>query len=178
MKKTGNSFACWMARQVPPGLDWWTEIKWAISGLVVGTLWSLAAFAYQLSNACNRLYDWVGGQRVLVESRTIDPFPELLDQAMAGFLLGMALTIPLACYHYAYHYLGSRSIYLMRRLPDRWDLWRRCLTVPVLLVVLCLVAIELLTILHFLMFLLLTPSPCLPAEPWRQLLYALGGGRV
>lgn len=52
-------------------------------------------FWSRLDNARDRLYDWVGGQRVLVESRTIDPFPELLDQAMAGFLLGMALTIPL-----------------------------------------------------------------------------------
>lgn len=178
MKKTGNSFACWMARQVPPGLDWWTEIKWAVSGLVVGTLWSLAAFYYQFSNACQQLYNWVGGRRVLVESRTIASFPELLHLTMAGFLLGMALTVPLACYHYAYHYLGSRSIYLMRRLPQRWELWRRCLTVPVLLAVICLAAIELLTFLHFLIFLLLTPAPCLPNEPWRQLLYALGGGRV
>ena len=93
-------------------------------------------------------------------------------------LLAMALTIPLAIYHYACHYLGSRSIYLMRRLPDGWELWRRCLTVPALLAVLCLGAIELLTILYFLVFLLLTPPPCLPAEPWRQLLCALGGGRI
>ena len=178
MKKMGNSFSQWIERQVPPGLDWWTEVKWAVSGLAVGALWSLVAFFYQFSNACRRLYDWVGGKSVLVESRTIDPFPELLVQAMAGLLLGMLLTIPLACYHYAYYYLGSRSIYVMRRLPDRWELWRRCLTVPALLAVLCLGAIELLTILYFLVFLLLTPPPCLPAEPWRQLLCALGGGRI
>ena len=178
MKKMGNSFSQWIERQVPPGLDWWTEVKWAVSGLAVGALWSLVAFFYQFSNACRRLYDWVGGKSVLVESRTIDPFPELLVQAMAGLLLAMALTIPLAIYHYACHYLGSRSIYLMRRLPDGWELWRRCLTVPALLAVLCLGAIELLTILYFLVFLLLTPPPCLPAEPWRQLLCALGGGRI
>ena len=178
MTKIGNSFSRWMVRQVPPGLNWWTEVKWAVSGLVVGTLWSMVAFSYQFSNACNRLYEWAGGQRFLVESRTIAPFPELLYLTMAGFLLGIVLTIPLACYHYAYHYLGSRSIYLMRRLSDRWELWRRCLTVPVLLAVICLAAIELLTILYFFIFLLATPSPCLPAEPWQQLLYALGGGRI
>ena len=178
MTKIGNSFSRWMVRQVPPGLNWWTEVKWAVSGLVVGTLWSMVAFSYQFSNACNRLYEWAGGQQVLVESRTISPFPGLLTHAMVGLLLAMALTVPLAVYHYACHYLGSRSIYLMRRLPDGWELWRRCLTVPALLAVLCLGAIELLTILYFLVFLLLTPPPCLPAEPWRQLLCALGGGRI
>lgn len=178
MKKTQSSFSQWMTRQVPPGLDWWTELKWAVSGLVVGALWSLTAFSYQFSNALRRLYDWVGGKSILVESRTIDPFPELLYQAMAGLLLGILLTIPLACYHYAYHYLGSRSIYLMRRLPDGWELWRRCLTVPALLAVVFLLTIELLTFLYFLIFLLATPDACLPIEPWRQLAYALGGGRV
>ena len=178
MKKTQSSFSQWMTRQVPPGLDWWTELKWAVSGLVVGALWSLTAFGYQFSNALLRLYDWVGGKSILVESRTIDPFPELLYQAMAGLLLGILLTIPLACYHYAYHYLGSRSIYLMRRLPDGWELWRRCLTVPALLAAVFLLTIELLTFLYFLIFLLATPDACLPTEPWRQLAYALGGGRV
>ena len=178
MKKTQSSFSQWMTRQVPPGLDWWTELKWAVSGLGVGALWSLTAFGYQFSNALRRLYDWVGGKSILVESRTIDPFPELLYQAMAGLLLGILLTIPLACYHYAYHYLGSRSIYLMRRLPDGWELWRRCLTVPALLAVVFLLTIELLTFLYFLIFLLATPDACLPTEPWRQLAYALGGGRV
>ena len=178
MRKRESSFSRWVARQVPPGLDWWTEAKWAVSGLVVGVFWSLTAFCYQFYNARNRLYGWVNEKYVLVESRTIAPFPELLDKSMAVLLLGMVLTIPLACYHYAYYYLGSRSIYVMRRLPDRWELWRRCLTVPVLLAVLCLAAIELLTIFHFLMFLRFTPSPCLPAEPWPQLLYALGGGRI
>lgn len=178
MQKRESSFSQWVARQVPPGLDWWTEVKWAVSGLAVGALWSLVAFSYQFSNACRRLYEWVGGKYVLVESRTIAPFPELLVQTMAGLLLGMLLTIPLACYHYAYYYLGSRSIYVMRRLPNRWELWRRCLTVPALLAVICLGAIELLTILYFLIFLLITPDSCLPQEPWQQLLYALGGGRI
>ena len=178
MKKTQSSFSQWMTRQVPPGLDWWTELKWAVSGLVVRARWSLTALGYQFSNALRRLYDWVGGKSILVESRTIDPFPELLYQAMAGLLLGILLTIPLACYHYAYHYLGSRSIYLMRRLPDGWELWRRCLMVPALLAVVFLLTIELLTFLYFLIFLLATPDACLPTEPWRQLAYALGGGRV
>ena len=178
MKKRESSFSRWIERQVPPGVDWWTEVKWAVSGLIVGALWSLVAFSYQFSNACRRLYEWVGGKSILVESRTIDPFPELLDQAMVVLLLGMILTLPLACYHYAYYYLGSRSIYVMRRLPDRWELWRRCLTVPVLLAAVCLLAIELLTFLYFLLFLLLTPNPCLPLDSWRQLLYALGGGRL
>ena len=54
MKKMGNSFSQWIERQVPPGLDWWTEVKWAVSGLAVGALWSLVAFFYQFSNACRR----------------------------------------------------------------------------------------------------------------------------
>ena len=69
MTKIGNRFSRWMGRRVPPGLDWWTEVKWAVSGLVVGTLWSLGEFSYQFSNACNRLYDWVGGLKDKLDPR-------------------------------------------------------------------------------------------------------------
>lgn len=161
-KPVKNNFARWIEGRVPPGLDWRTERSWVVWGLILGTLWSAIVFWSRLDNARDRLYDWVGGQRVLVESRTIDPFPELLDQAMAGFLLGMALTIPLACYHYAYHYLGSRSIYLMRRLPDGGRTLRRQVwTVPLRWMVACIAAAAALSVLCWAAWRLITPAQTL-----------------
>ena len=52
------------------------------------------------------------------------------------------------------------------------------LILSAILTVVFLLTIELLTFLYFLIFLLATPDACLPTEPWRQLAYALGGGRV
>ena len=45
----------------------------------------------------------------------------------------------MAAMHYVYHWKGSRSIYLMRRLPNPWELHRRCLTLPALGIVFFLI---------------------------------------
>lgn len=40
---------------------------------------------------------------------------------------------------------GSRSLYLMKRLPDRWELLRRCVTLPLLGTLVTLLAMALTT---------------------------------
>ena len=77
--------------------------------------------------------------------------------------------LPLAAWHYCYHYQDSRSIYLMRRLPNRRELWRRCLGLPLLGVAACGV----LSAAHVLVFYAIyhyAASPqCLQPGQWRML---------
>ena len=58
------------------------------------------------------------------------PFAGLLSHTMLGFQILAVFLVLAAAGNYLSHYLETRSIYLMRRLPDRWDLWRRCLALP------------------------------------------------
>ena len=61
----------------------------------------------------------------------MEPFLEVLDGALLGFAAAALLMAGLALWHLLYHYQGSRSIDLMRRLPRRSELPVRCLAVPV-----------------------------------------------
>ena len=61
----------------------------------------------------------------------MEPFLEVLDGALLGFAATALLMAGLALWHLLYHYQGSRSIDLMRRLPRRSELPVRCLAVPV-----------------------------------------------
>ncbi len=90
------------------------------------------------------------------------PFEELLSGsflimaiAAVGFLLAIAV-------FYLYHYQGSRGIYTMRRLPSRWELWRRCLTVPVLFLLLSILSTAVLIGLYYLLWRFATPPDALP----------------
>ena len=85
------------------------------------------------------------------------PFEELLSGsftvmaiAMVGYLLAIAV-------FYLYHYQGSRGIYTMRRLPNRWELWRRCLAVPVFFLVLSILCTAVLIGLYYLLWRYATP---------------------
>ncbi len=64
-------------------------------------------------------------------------FVELQATAVdRSWFIGVALgAVALGAWMYYSHYQNSQSVYLMRRLPDKWEYHRRCLTLPLCLLV-------------------------------------------
>ena len=60
------------------------------------------------------------------------------------------------------------SIYLMRRLPDRWELHRRCLVFPFAGLVLCVAAAFLTVVLCYACYMIATPEICLTPGQWQK----------
>ena len=58
-------------------------------------------------------------------------------------LVVLAALLLIPCNYYAF-WRGAKSIYLMRRLPDRWELARRCLAIPLLTVACALLLVVIL----------------------------------
>ena len=50
----------------------------------------------------------------------------------------------------------------MKRLPNRWELWRRVLTLPLGAMAVCGLTVLALTGLYYSIYLLCTPAGCLP----------------
>lgn len=138
-----------------------------VAGLIVSTLLSLI-FPGRFMDRYYDLYEITKTTRILRPGAQMESFASLMSGVLLGFLI-MALTmIPLAVYHYRYHFQGSKSIYLMRRLPSKYDLVRRCLTVPVLGVLLAAVSAFLLICLYYLMYISITPESCLIPGQWQK----------
>lgn len=66
--------------------------------------------------------------------------------------------VVLAAYNYGKLWRGSKPVYLMARLPDRWELHRRCLGVPLGLLLAALVLAALLLLVYYGVYRLLTPA--------------------
>ena len=144
---------------VPPGVNGATEVHWTLIGVGLSTAAGLLGFLFRLNQHCRRAR-WdleatgipgeIGTFRVILDGNLF--CFALVNLAMAGMLL----------YHIDLHYRGSRSIYLMRRLPQRWELLRRCAALP-LLGLLCSVLVwGLLQPLLFWMYLTIPPRSFLP----------------
>lgn len=155
-------------RYVPLGMDGRRLRNRMLLALGTGVGWSVR-FLVEFSNAKSGLYQTVNRKRVLVEGRVMPDFAALLHGSFWGLVLVAAAMAAVAAALYLYHYQGGRSIYTMRRLPDRWDLWRRCLTLPVWTALACLLAAGVLTLLYFVIYMLLTPPSCLTPGQWRKL---------
>jgi amino acid transporter len=96
-------------------------------------------------------------------------FYAILGGALYGFLI-LALCMPaLILYHYAYHYQGSKNIYLMRRLPNRWELHKRCVTLPLLAALICLLSVLVLLCIYLGIYMTATPRECLTPGQWQKI---------
>jgi len=124
----------------------------------------LIQYFTELSN----LYRYREGKRWLDESMTMPDFAEIFVRFPIGFSILAVCMLGFVIYHYVYYYRGSKSIYLMRRLPNRFEIHRRAWTYPLCVILLCVVCVVVLFWLFFGLYLWITPNACLmPGQLWR-----------
>ncbi len=89
--------------------------------------------------------------------------------ALFPFLLLLGAAVVLAVVNRLPFLRGSRSDYLMRRLPNRWELARRSYALPLLLILATLVTMALLLAIYYAVYLALTPPECLQPDQLSKL---------
>lgn len=155
-------------RHLPVGWDW-ENLRWGLGWGHTASLTSIGFFLNRYIDARASLFRYIqqpNGTLVkeLVAGRIIAPFRELMAGmpylGMWCFLLTMVWQ---ALRHYQYHTRDSMPIYLMRRLPDQWELHRRCLTVPVLSAIANMLLFAAATALCWVLYCTATPAGHLPA---------------
>ena len=148
------------SRLFPPGADWRREVRRTLQALGAAIAWSLTFFLRYIS-AHGALYRVVNSRRVLIPGAVMQPFSEVLGPSLWGFALAAIAGAGLAALHYASFYRGSRSVYLMRRLPDPLEWHRRCLALPCACIIACAALAAALWGLFYLFYLNVTPAQCL-----------------
>lgn len=150
----------------PAGWDYRLELIWCTVGLVGIAFISFISFAASYYNAYENLFIYRDpsslAESQIMNGAMMPPFSHLIRFSTAGFILLFAAMIILAFNHYLYHQQGSKSLYLMRRLPDRWELFRRCTGIPILVSVIGLAVMGVMTGLYYFYYIVHTPAQCLP----------------
>lgn len=157
-----------LSRFAPPGWNLETEKRIFGWGMALSTLFSMSYIINFLSER-QALYWKIGTEVQLRPDAVMPDFVDVLHPLLMGFpLLALCLAafIPL---RYAYHHQGSKSIYLMRRLPDRWERHRRCWTLPLLGIAACLLAAFILLLIYYAIYMAATPEACLTPHQWQKI---------
>jgi hypothetical protein len=153
-----------LERVLPVGIRPKTEL-WAFLTVYVSAI----AFSCQFFTRYNQ---WTGTAETSFVGAQAFQYPDcahLMDGTMLGFEVLILASVLLAVYHYLYHWRGSRSIYLMRRLPGRGELARRCLTVPAVMIVVCLLTAVVLTLIFYTFYMDHVPPANRLADQWQLL---------
>lgn len=151
----------WMERYAPPGIAISQEASYWLLMMAIATIWCLQ-FLLRYWECRASLYEIRGQRRVLIEGAVMPAFSDLTMDLFEVFYLVILFCVVLMVYHYYYHYQGSRMMYLMRRLPNKWEVHIRCCVLPIMAVVLSIIYMLVLRILFYAIYILCTPSQCLP----------------
>ncbi len=157
-----------LSRCAPPGLDLRPEKGAFGGGMAFSALFSLS-FLTRFSDELERLYWRNGMERTLRPDAVMPDFVQVLGGALIGFAVLALCMAAFVAVHYACHHQGSKSIYLMRRLPNRWERHRRCWTLPLLGIAACLLAAFVLLLIYYAIYMLATPEVCLTPGQWRKI---------
>ncbi len=151
------------APYAPMGFPIRQEINLFGFGLGASFSYFTITFLSRFSTARNALYEFTfTGKRILIEGAKMPDFSLIIRYSYGGFVLVSIFALAAILYHYLYHKQGSKSIYLMRRLPDRWELHKRCFTIPCLVILASILCALFLILLFYIVYLTFTPNGCLP----------------
>ena len=101
-------------------------------------------------------------EKTLRPGAVIVPFKELIGYSFLFFIVFVIVLLAAAGQHYWYYLRGSKSIYLVRRLPERYYALKTCLGVTAIGIALTLLTVGLLLGIYYLVYLFVTPAGCLP----------------
>ena len=154
----------------PPGADIKNEWRFYIIGNIISFTVSLLFFASYASER-SKIYDYNRALKkyILNESATMTDFDQIMGGYLIGFVILSVIMLSLIIFRYSYYRQGSRSIYLMKRLPRKSEIHKRSIPLPVLASLSCLVYAFILRLLYFILYVIITPNQCLPTGVWEQL---------
>lgn len=145
---------------VPPGWEVRTEGK-ILGVALAGSIFYSMQFLVRFEEAYSALFVWKAGVKVLREGAAMRGLWELLEGCFTGFWAALLVPAVLVVSHFYSYYQGSRSIYLVRRLPDRWFLLRSCFLLPVLGAAALLAALGAVFLIYRGIYYGITPAECL-----------------
>lgn len=107
-------------------------------------------------------YFTTDGTLYVIPGVVMEYFPRLLKGTNLTLLFYLAICVSWAADNYLGAHRNTKSVYLMRRLPDRWEYHRRCVGLPLLAALLCILLRLVLIPVFFQIYLHATPMEALP----------------
>ncbi|MBR2491467.1 MAG: hypothetical protein IKB65_08310 [Ruminiclostridium sp.] len=158
-----------IAALVPPWTDGLAHLQICLAALIGPSLISLWVYYTELIETLNIVCIWKdASQRVFLPGIMMHDFYTLLDGIWPLFWVPILTAVILAVVNRHGFHQGSKAVYLMRRLPDRWEYARRCLGLPLLTILLGMVLTVLVLLACWGLYTHFTPDYAIPPDQWKK----------
>lgn len=154
---------------VPPWTDGVAHLQICLVALIGPSLISLGIFHAELQETLNILCVWQDAtQRVFPPGRMMHDFVTLLHGVWPLFWVPLVTAVILGVVNRHGFSQGSKAVYLMRRLPDRWEYPRRCFALPLLTLLLGMALTVLVLLACWGLYTHFTPEYAIPPNQWEK----------
>lgn len=148
---------------VPPGINPQNQLFFFMFGNIVSLVISLLFFV--------RYYNEYIKQFNASQEYTMPDFYLILDGTVIGFVFVAIFMMFYVIYYYSYYKNGSMSIYMMKRLPNRFEIHKTAWTLPLLTAFLTLIIGFLISVFYLGFYLIITPNELLTPNQWQKFLH-------
>lgn len=152
-----------ISKLVPVGINGARVKKYMTLTLCLCTLVSIAVYLTSFFYKFSKLYylNEANGAKYLRENVHMPKFFDLTDNVFFCFVFFSIGLVAVAIYNFAYHFIGSKSIYTMLRLNTRKELFVRCLALPVFFALASLFICVILEVGFYVFYIIVVPSQCI-----------------
>lgn len=153
-----------MQKYTPPGIDFTKQWTRCLIGISAAFGWSWS-FLVKYLTVRGELFERTLTGLAVRKGAMMREFWWLIHEDMDsldGFLVFYLVMLGMIVYHYLYYYQGSKAIYLMRRLPDKWEMHRRNVTLPLAAIMIGLLTEVVVLLVYYGIYVICTPMQCLP----------------
>lgn len=163
----------------PPDTVRWREILgYVLTGLFFVVGFGLLFGMLGYVNSEGAMYEELSYGRRLLPGARMPEFGDMIESVMVMYWFYVVCALARVVDHYVQFYRGTRSIYVMKRLPDsRREMFARCWTAPLIAIVIGAVAAVVVLFIIFRVYRYATPEGCLPDEVrfefWRAFMYRI-----
>lgn len=154
---------------VPPWTDGMAHLQICLAALIAPSLISLWIYYAELTEHLTICSIWTEGDRwVFPPGRMMHDFVTLLHGVWPLFWVPLVTAVILGVVNRHGFSQGSKAVYLMRRLPDRWEYPRRCFALPLLTLLLGVALTVLVLLACWGLYTHFTPEYAIPPNQWEK----------
>ena len=157
-------------KNAPPGMNTERLTGEYLRGLAAMFVLSFFHFFGNYRRAYGALFMLTtGNKKVLRPGAVMQNFVEILENDLQTFYVYCIFLLAVVIRNYLYYYQGSKSIYLMRRLPNRMELHRRAWVLPLLAIAATLFFTFVVLVFYFEVYMIVTPGECITPGQWQNI---------
>ena len=159
---------------IPVGFSPAPAVCLYLIGYLVSICYSVMIYIDSVYNALNNISDYEGGQYIFLEGHYMRFFSQVRGSCFSIFILYFVILLAFSIYCFISHFIGSKSIYTMRRLKNRHELFIRCALISLIMILISLITIAILNAMFIEIYLDIVPEdnlwPWWNTDNWRDLL--------